>query len=216
MLRLCYSSVSLFLFCLGLFHQWLYLKSWNRNSASGRGLSKEYFPLPPTTDDHNWEESLWTAPTKDLRDISNELSLQQTSVKKINGHAPIDWITWPLTRRAPWQLHFWINQAHCGTFFLGSCLHGAIIWLQVGGNLAAQSLKNFCSTSIMLSVSTLLLPSELVLFFSWLVSPRAKSNLLQQKQRVYLLLLIFSSHNETGIGFSQVIFTNRLFTPKHL
>lgn len=112
---------------------------------------------------------------KALTDFSNELSTRQTSVKKINGYAP----PWPEMHRISYQGMFptgnvsksrRIDQAHCGTFVLRSCLHVAFTWFQVSGNLATRSLKKVCATSIMLSVSTLVLRSDLVLFFPWLVS----------------------------------------------
>ena len=68
--------------------------------------------------------------------------------------------------RKPWPTCRRMDQAHCGTFLLGSCLSSAFLLLQAASNLAARSLKNSYAASIMLSVSTLLLASEFVLIFS--------------------------------------------------
>ena len=68
--------------------------------------------------------------------------------------------------RKPWPTCRRMDQAHCGTFLLGSCLSGAFLLLQAASNLAARSLKNSYAASIMLNVSTLLLASEFVLIFS--------------------------------------------------
>ena len=44
--------------------------------------------------------------------------------------------------RKPWPTSCGMDQTHCGPFIVRSCSSGAFIWLQVGVNLAARSLKS--------------------------------------------------------------------------